>query len=162
MMALDAEFFVALGFVLFVALVAYLGVHSKIGATLDARAERIKAQLAEAERFRQEAAAVLASFERRKAEAQAEAEAIVAQARAEAELIAKEAHERIAEFIVRRTKQAEEKIATAEAQAAAEVRSVAADAATAAAATVLKAEVKGPFGERLLSKSITDLKMLVN
>lgn len=156
----NEEFFVALGFAIFIALLGYLGVHKKINATLDERGERIKAELAEAAKLRAEAEAVLASFERRRAEAEAEAAAVVAQAHAEAERLAKEAHERMAEFIQRRTKQAEAKIASAEAQAMAEVRAAAADAAAKAAEIVLKDETQGAFGEELVSKGIADLSTL--
>jgi F-type H+-transporting ATPase subunit b len=156
----NAEFFVALGFAVFVALLGYLGVHKKLSAALDNRAERIKAELDEASKLRAEAEAVLASFEKRRAEAEAEAEAVVAQARAEAELLAKEAHLRIADYIERRKKQAEEKIANAEAQATAQVRAAAADAATRAAEAILKVEAKAGFGEELIGRNIDDLKKL--
>jgi len=109
----DAEFIVAVGFVIFVGLIFYLGMHRKINAALDARAARISAELAEAAILRAEAEAVLGSFQRRRAKAQAEAEAVVAQAHAEAERIAREARARMTEFLQRRTKQAEEKISMA-------------------------------------------------
>lgn len=157
---LNEETFVALGFILFVGLLGYLGVHKTLNAALDKRGERIKAELAEAARLRMEAEAVLASFGKRLQEAEAEAAAVVAQAHADAELLAKEAAERLADFIKRRTKQAEDKIASAEVQATAEVRAAAAEAATKAAATVLQGEAKGPFGDRLIAQSIGDLKSL--
>ena len=78
----DEEFVVAVGFTIFVGLMFYLGMHRKINSALDGRAARISAELAEAARLRAEAKAVLASFERRRAEAQVEAEAVVAQAHA--------------------------------------------------------------------------------
>jgi F-type H+-transporting ATPase subunit b len=158
----DAEFFVALGFVIFVVLLGYLGVHKKLNGALDHRAARIKAELAEAARLRAEAEALLASFEKRRAEADAEAAAVVAQAHAEADALAKEAHERLADFIQRRTKQAEEKISNAEVQALADVRAAAADAATKAAEIVLRNEVKGTFGGDLVTKEIADLKTLLH
>ncbi|HET6378399.1 MAG TPA: ATP F0F1 synthase subunit B [Methylocella sp.] len=154
----DPEFVVALGFAVFVGLMIYLGMHRKIAAALDKRSARIEAELAEAARLRAEAAALLASFERRSAEAQAEAEAIVAQAHAEAERIASEARARMTEFVQRRTKQAEEKIRLAETQAAAEVRAAAADAAVKAAEIVLRGEAQGAFGETLIERGIADLK----
>lgn len=159
---MDAEFWVFVGFVLFIVVLAYFNVHRKIATTLDARAARIEKEFAEAAGLRAEAEALLATFERRKAEAETEAAAIIAQAQTEAELIAREAHERVAEFIRRRTKQAEEKIAAAEATAAAQVRAAAADAATKAAEIVLKAEAKGRFGEELISNGIADLKRLLH
>lgn len=155
---LDAELVVAIGFALFVGAAIYYGAPKWIAAALDKRGERIAAEIAEAVRLKEEALALLASFERKRAEAQAEAEAIVAQAHAEAERIAGEAHARISEFIQRRTKQAEEKISLAESQAAAEVRAAAADAAVKAAAEVLKGEAHGAFGAALIDQSIAELK----
>jgi len=154
------EAFVAFGFILFVGLLAYLGVHKKIIASLDNRTDRIRGELAEAERLRAEAEAVLASFGKRLAEAEAEAKAVVSQAHAEADRIAKEAADRLTEFIERRKKQAQDKIATAEAQATSDVRAAAADAATKAAGIVLRDQAKGPFGEQLVNKGIDDLKSL--
>ncbi|QBR69944.1 ATP F0F1 synthase subunit B [Beijerinckiaceae bacterium] len=156
----NEEFFVALGFAIFVGILGYLGVHKKINSALDSRTARIKAELDEAAKLRAEAQAVLASYEKRRAEAQAEAEAVVAQAHAEAERVASEAHARMAEFLQRRTKQAEEKIALAETQATADVRAAAADAATKAAEKVLTNEARGPFGEELIGKSIADLRTM--
>jgi F-type H+-transporting ATPase subunit b len=154
------EAFVAFGIILFVGLLAYLGVHKKIATALDDRADRIRGELAEAERLRAEAEAVLASFGKRLAEAEAEAKAVVLQAHAEADRIAKEAADRLTEFIERRKKQAQDKIATAEAQATSDVRAAAADAATTAAGMVLRDQAKGPFGEQLVNKGIDDLKSL--
>ena len=50
-MHMDAEFWVALGFVIFVIGLGYLGVHTKVNAALDERANKIKAELAEAKRL---------------------------------------------------------------------------------------------------------------
>ncbi len=161
-MHFDAEFWVSVAFVIFVGVLAYFRVHTKIAGSLDARAERIKKDLAEAANLRAEAQALLASFEKKKGEAEAEAAAIIKQAETEAELIAREAHDRVTEFIRRRTKQAEEKITAAETAAAAQVRAAAADAATKAAEIVLKAEAKGAFGEKLITNGIADLKHLLH
>ncbi len=161
-MHFDAEFWDFIAFLIFIGLLAYIGVHKKIIAALDKRTARIKADLAEAANLRSEAEALLISFVNKKAEAEAEAAAIIAQAKTEAELIAREAHERVAEFVRRRTKQAEEKIASAETQAISQVRDAATDAATKAAEIVLKAQTKGAFGDELLDKGITDLKRLLH
>ena len=158
----DAEFFVALGFVLFVLGLGYLGVHSKLTAALDARVKRIGDELGEARSLRNEAAALLASFEKKMTEAEAEAAGIVAQARAEAAMMAKEAETRISDFIARRTRQAEAKIAQAETQASNDVRASAADAAVQAAETVLRGHVPGAVGASLVDHGIGELKALLN
>ncbi|MGE3245817.1 MAG: F0F1 ATP synthase subunit B [Beijerinckiaceae bacterium] len=157
-MHFDASFFVAVGFVLFVLLLGYLGVHTVLAKSLDARGEAVAKELDEARRLREEAEALLASYKQKAADAQKEAEAIVSAAREEAELMAQEAAKRSEDFVARRTKQAEEKIARAEAQAANEVRAAAADAAVAAAEQVLRTQARGDAGAALVAKGIEDLK----
>src|ERR1700743_20160 len=118
----ETENWVALGFLLFLCLLVYLGVHRKVTDSLDQRQARIKGELDEARRLKEEAQALLAEFQRKGREAEQEAEAIVAGAKAEAERIAGEAKARMEDFVARRTKMAEEKITQAEAQAVADVR----------------------------------------
>ncbi len=125
---------------------------------LDARGEAIAAELAQAAKLREEATALLASFEKRTAEADANAAAIVAEARAQADQLAVEAANRLKEFIARRTKQAEAKIALAEAQAAADVRAAAAEHAARAAEIVLADEMKGSAGADLVTREIGQIK----
>ncbi|HUZ34614.1 MAG TPA: ATP F0F1 synthase subunit B [Xanthobacteraceae bacterium] len=158
----EAEAWVAIAFVLFLALLVYLGAHRRVIGGIDARQARIKAELDEAVRLRQEAQAVLAEFERKARDAESEAVAIVAGATAEAERLAVEAKARMEDFVLRRTKMAETKIAQAEAQALADVRAAAADTAVAAAETILAAAAKGKVAEGLLAKGIEDIKNKFN
>ena len=161
-MEFGAEFYVLLGFIVFICLLGYLGVHRTLLAGLDARGKAIAEELAQAVKLREEATALLASFEKKTAEAEANAAAIVAEARAQAEQMAKDAAERMSDFIARRTKQAETKIAFAEAQAAADVRAAAADQAAKAAEIVLRAETQGGTGERLVANEISSLRDRLN
>lgn len=161
-MHFDAEFWVSLGFVVFLCILAYLGVHSKLTTALDDRSKRIAAELAEAKRLRDEAAAVLSSFKTKAAEAEKEAAAIVAQARKDAGTMAKEAEVRMNDFVARRTKQAEAKIALAESQAAADVRAAAAEAAVKAARLVMSNDPQGTGVSSLLDREIESLKRRVH
>jgi F-type H+-transporting ATPase subunit b len=156
------EAWVAIGFVCFVALLGYLGMHRKIVDALDQRQARIKAELDEASRLREEAQALLAEFERKGRAAESEAQAIIASAKSEAERLAAEAKVRMEDFVARRTKMAEAKIAQAEAQALADVRSAASDAAVAAAEKILATAAKGKVAEDLLAKGIEDLRQKFN
>ena len=157
-MEIDAEIFVFLGFLCFLGILVYLGAHRTILKALDARGEAIAAELAQAAKLRDEATALLASFEKKTAEAEANAAAIVAEARAQAVQLADEAAERLKEFIERRTRQAEAKIALAEAQAAAEVRAAAAEHAARAAEIVLADQMKGNAGADLVAREIGEIK----
>ena len=161
-MHFDAEFFVAAGFAVFLMVLGYLGVHRKATSALDARIKMVEDELAEAKRLRVEAEAVLASFKKKALEAEAEAASIVTQAKAEADNIAKETAARMADFVERRRKQAETKIAMAEAQATADVRAAAADAAIRAAETVIKQQTTAATAADLVGKGIQDLKRLLN
>lgn len=158
----EAEFWVALGFVVFLGLLGYLGVHRMITKSLDERAGRIKAELDEARKLRDDAAQLLTDYQRKRGEAESEAQEIIAGAKAEAERLAAEAKTKIEEFVSRRTKMAEVKIAQAEAQAAADVRSAAAEAAVAAAAKVLSQEAKGQLASELIAKGIDDVRKKLN
>ncbi len=158
----EAEFWVALGFFVFLGLLGYLGIHRMIGKSLDERAERIKAELDEAKKLKDEAAQLLADYQRKRNEAESEAQGIIAGAKDEAERLAVESKAKIEEFVARRTKMAEVKIAQAEAQAAADVRSAAAEAAVAAAAKVLAQEAKGALAADLIAKGIEDVRKKLN
>jgi len=161
-MHIDAEFYVLCGFIVFVGLLVYLGVHKTILKALDARGEAIRTELDEAAKLRAEATALLASFEKKKVEAEANAAAIVAEARTQAEQLKKDTVARMNDFLARRTRQAEAKIAFAEQQAAADVRSAAADRAAKAAEIVLGGQMQGAGGADLVSREIEGLKARLN
>jgi F-type H+-transporting ATPase subunit b len=158
----EAEFWVLLGFLVFLGLMGYVGVHKKITQSLDERANRIRAELDEARKLREEAAQLLADYQRKRHEAEGEAAGIIEGAKAEAERMATEAKAKVEEFVERRTKMAETKIAQAEAQAAAEVRGAAAEAAVAAAEKILAQEAKGKLADDLVAKGIEDVRTKLN
>jgi F-type H+-transporting ATPase subunit b len=161
-MKFEAEFWVAVAFVIFLAVLAKVGVHRKVLGSLDERRDRIKADLDEAQRLREEAKAMLADADGKHRAAEQEADEIIAGARAEAERLAGEAKQKVEEFLARRTKMAEAKIAQAEAQALADVRAAAAEAAVGAAERILAETTKGKVGENLIAQGIRDLKAKLN
>ena len=158
----EPETWVAIAFVILMGVFAYIGVHKTLLTTLDHRAARIKAELDDALRLKEEAGKVLADYKARSASAEREAADIVASAKAEAERIAAEAKAKMEDFVARRTKTAEGKIALAEAQALADVRAAAAEAAVQAASTILSKSVKGQVADDLLAKGITEVRQKLN
>ena len=158
----EPETWVAIAFIILVIVAAWLGVHRTVLTALDHRAERIKAEIEDASRLKEEAAKVLAEYKTRRASAEREAADIIASANAEAERIAREAKAKMEDFVARRTKTAESKIALAEAQALADVRAAAADAAVQAASTILSQSVKGSLADDLLAKGIAEVRQKLN
>jgi F-type H+-transporting ATPase subunit b len=161
-MLAEAETWVAVAFVIFVGVLIYFGVHKLLVNALDQRSARIRGELDEARRLKDEAAALLAEYRRKQQTAEREAAEILAGAKAEAERLAAEAKTRMDEFVARRTRMAETKIAQAEVQALADVRAAAADAAVAAAEKILTQTVKGSVADDLLTKGIAELKSKLN
>src|ERR1051326_7246355 len=86
----EPEFWVAVGFVLGIALLLWKGVPTMVGKMLDQRAAVISAELEEAKRLRAEAAALLADYQTRAKGAEAEARSIIEAATAEAAEFQKE------------------------------------------------------------------------
>jgi F-type H+-transporting ATPase subunit b len=154
----EAEFWVAVAFVILIAVLWKVGAHRTILGSLDERSKRIAAELDEARRLKDEAQLLLEEYKRKQHEADAEAAAILAQAKLEAAEIAAQAKTRMEEFVARRSKMAEARIAQAENEALAEVRAAAADAAVAAAEKILSESVKGKTAEGLLETAIRNVK----
>ena len=161
-MLTEPETWVAIAFVILMVLFAYLGIHRTVLTALDHRADRIKGELDDARRLKEEAAKVLAEYKAKRATAEREADEIVSNAKAEAERIAADAKTKMEDFVARRTKTAESKIALAEAQAVADVRAAAADAAVQAASTILSQSVKGSLADDLLAKGIAEVRQKLN
>ncbi len=158
----EAEFWVAVGFVVLMGVFGYIGVHKTVLTALDHRRDRIKAELDDARRLKDEAAKLLAEYKARHAAAEREAQDIIASAKADAERIASEAKAKMEDFVSRRTKTAEAKIAQAETQAIADVRAAAAEAAVTAASSIMAQSVKGQVADDLISKGIKDVRDKLN
>ncbi len=158
----EPETWVAIAFVILLVVFGYLGVHRNLQTALDHRAERIKAELDDARRLKDEANKLLGEYKARRASADREAQDIISRAKAEAERIAAEAKTKMEDFVARRTKTAESKIAQAEAQAVADVRAAAANAAVTAASTILSQSVKGSVADDLVGKGIAEVRSKLN
>lgn len=153
----DSNLVVTLTTLLFIALLVYLGVPKKIAGLLDARADKIKAELEEARRLREEAQTLLASYEKKQKEVEGLAEQIVANAKSEAENAAVQAKEDLKASIARRLKGAEDQIASAEASAVKEVRDRAIAVATQAASAVIADKMSAASGNELIDASIKEV-----
>jgi F-type H+-transporting ATPase subunit b len=157
-----AEFWVAVSFVGFLAILYYFKVHTTITKALDDRAQAIKDELDQARRLREEAQTLLADYQKKHRNAEREAAEIVEEARKNAETYAQETRAAMKDSLERRTRQAEEKIARAEAQAVEEVRAAAVDAAIAAAERILREKASGAAGAAITDESIRNLKGRLN
>jgi F-type H+-transporting ATPase subunit b len=160
-MVFDAAFWATIALLVFVGVVIYLKVPSMLTKGLDGRIKKIEEELAEAERLRAEAKALLEDYQRRREDAEKEAEGIVAAAREDAFRLTAEASTALDTLIARRTKAVEDKIAQAESAAVAEVRARSADLAIEAARVLLQRQMSSK-GEALIEQSIKDVGERLN
>lgn len=157
-MQFDATFFAFVGLVLFFALIIYLKVPGMVAKSLDERADKIRGELAEAKRLREEAQHVLAEYQRKRKEAEAEAASIVAAAEREAAMLTAEAKQKTEEFVARRNALSEQKIKQAETDAINAVRAAAVDLAVAAAETILVKKVDAAVQDDLIKGAVDEVK----
>ena len=158
----DPEFWVGIGTLIFIGIVLWQKVPALVAKSLDARAAAIAKELEGARRLRQEAEALLAEYQKKRAAAETEAGAILTEAKAEAERYAAESRAAIKAQIERRAKQAEDKIAQAEAQAVSEVRALAADVAVAAAERLIAARLDDNRAADLVNRAIGEIPSKLN
>jgi F-type H+-transporting ATPase subunit b len=150
-------FWVAVSTLIFLGLMVYLGAPAMLLKRLDARAAKIREELSNARKLREDAQAILAQYQRKQRAAEKDAEEIVIRAREEAERTAAQAREALTEQMERRFKLAEDKIAQAEAQALAEVRRTAANVAIAAARKMIMSRLNEADSKRLIDSGIEEV-----
>lgn len=154
----NTNFVVLVAFIAFVALLVYMGVPGKLTGMLDARAASIKSDLDEARALRDEAKAVLATYERRQKEVQEQAARIVALARDEAMAAAAQAKADLKSAIARRLAAATDQIASAEAAAIRQVREQAIAVAVAAAGDVLARQMTAEAATASIDAAIAQVE----
>ena len=125
---------------------------------LDSRAERIKHELEEAQRLREEAQSMLANYQRKLHEGEAQAKAIVEHAQEEAKRLERLAREQLEETMQRRTQQAQDRIAAAESRALQDVRVRAAQLSVGATRALLEKHVAGDQATAAMDRAITEIR----
>jgi F-type H+-transporting ATPase subunit b len=150
------EFWVAVGFLVLM-VVLYRPALRFILAGLDGRADKIRSDLEEAQKLKDEAQHLLADYQRKQRDAAKEIEGLIAAARKEADALQKRAKEQIEASLERRERLADEKISQAEADAVATVRNAAVDIAISATAKLLGEGLEEQEANRLIDSAITEL-----
>ena len=154
----NTDFVVTLGFLVFIGVLLYFKVPSMLTGLLDKRAEGIQAELDEAKSLREEAQALLASYERRQREVQDQAERIIAHAKEEALLAGEQAQADLEKSIARRLAAAEDQIASAQAGAVKEVRDQSVVVAVAAARDIIAKQMTAAEGNALIDSAIGEVE----
>lgn len=159
---MDATFWAFAALLVFLGIVLYMKVPGMISRSLDERADKIRKDLADAQRLREEAQQLLAEYQNRRKEAEQEAGDIIATAKREAAMLVSEAQKKTEEYVARREALAELKIGQAERDAVNEVRATAVDIAIEAARKLIGENVDAKTSAELFNSSLQDVKVKLN
>lgn len=151
---MDATVWVSIAMLVFLGILVWKKVPAAIAAMLDGKIAEISKQLKEAEQLRLDAESLKAEYEAKLARAAKEADELRARADAEAEALVAKAKADATALIGRRKQMAEDRIAAAEANALAEVRTAAAKAATDAAAKLIADKHDASADKALVDQAI--------
>jgi F-type H+-transporting ATPase subunit b len=152
----DPYAWVAISFVIFWVLLGGKAWTALTGI-LDKRAETIRAELAEASRLRQEAEAMLRDATAQREQAMANAHKLLEGAKLEASSLAAAAAAEAAATATRREKMAMDRISAAEKSAVDDVRTIAAEVAAIAAASVIRDTLDEAADAVLIDRGIAGL-----
>jgi F-type H+-transporting ATPase subunit b len=150
----NTDVVVGIAFVLFIGVLWYFNVHNLLARALDRRADRIRGELDEARRLREEAQSLLASYERKQKEVDGQVQDIISHARTEAEESAAQARKDLEVSIQRRLRAAEEQIQSAEDSALRSVRDEAIRVAVAAAGEAIAKNMSPEARAKLTDEGI--------
>lgn len=154
---LDSHFWVGVALVVFVGVLVMAGVHKFAWKALGDAGEKVRAQLAEADDLRAEAQRLLDNIKVEREAAERHAAEMLANAEEMAKRLQVEANAKLAEQIERRGQLAERRIATAEAQATADVKAAAAELAAQMAEQILTKRLAGAKTDPLIDTAIRQL-----
>ena len=153
----DPTFWVATAFIAFIGVLIYLKVPGMVGTTLDKRADKIKADLDEAEKLCTEAQDLLATYQKKQRDAAKEGEVIAAHAREEAARILELGRARLEDSMARREKLAMDRIAAAENAAIDEVRARTVEIAIDATRQIMASSVATGKADAMIDGAIAEL-----
>lgn len=154
---MNATAWVSLAMLIFIGILLWKKVPAMIAGMLDNRIADIRKQLDEASNLRKEAEALKAEYEAKIAAAAKDAESIRSSAQSEAAAVVDAARVQAGELVARRQRMAEDKIAAAERAAIADLRTRAAEAATAAAAVLIRQNHDAAADSAMVDQSIRQI-----
>ena len=145
---MDSHFWVLVAFIIFVALAWKQG-KAAITKILDGRANAVRAELNEAKRLREEAAALLASYAAQKQKAEADAADIIEMAKTDAKAIRAKAAEDAKILVETRQKQLLARISRAEHDAFVSIQNKVGDLVITTATQILAEQAASPAANDL-------------
>ena len=160
-MNIDATFWVAVSFLIFVGLIFYLKVPQKVGRSMDESIKKIKEEIDNAERLKDEAKNILSEYESRVSKSKEEVKILIQKAEKQAENNIIKTNEEFHNIIENRKKAAEEKIKQMKAQAIKDVKNSSVNIAISSVEKIIKNSIDKKKLDKIYISSIEETKKIL-
>ena len=160
-MSFDATFWVAVSFVLFVGVLLYFKVPQKIFATLDESINKIKKDIEEAEKLKEEAKNILSDYEARLDKSKVEIDLMIKNAQKESESNIIKINDQFHKIFENRKKMAEEKIKQMKLQATKDIKNYSVEVAIIALEKIIKNSIDKKKLDKIYVSSVNEAKKIL-
>ena len=160
-MNFDATFWVAVSFVLFVGVLLYFKVPQKIFTTLDESINKIKKDIEEAEKLKEEAKNILSDYESRLDKSKVEIDLMIKNAQKESETNIIKINDQFHKIFENRKKMAEEKIKQMKLQATKDIKNYSVEVAIIALEKIIKNSIDKKKLDKIYVSSVNEAKKIL-
>ena len=160
-MNFDATFWVAVSFFLFVGVLLYFKVPQKIFATLDESINKIKKDIEEAEKLKEEAKNILSDYESRLDKSKVEIDLMIKNAQKESETNIIKTNDQFHKIFENRKKMAEEKIKQMKLQATKDIKNYSVEVAIIALEKIIKNSIDKKKLDKIYVSSVNEAKKIL-
>tara|TARA_Y100001970_G_scaffold280660_1_gene389985 strand:- start:1399 stop:1896 length:498 start_codon:yes stop_codon:yes gene_type:complete len=160
-MIIDATFWVAVSFIIFVGIIIYLKVPQKVDKSLNESIKKIKEDLDNAERLKDEAKNILSEYDLKLSESKNEIKNLIQNAKNQSEKNIIKTNEEFHNLVENRKKAAEEKIKQMKNQAIKDVRNSSVEIAIMSAQKIIKNSIDKKKLDKIYVSSIEETKKIL-
>ncbi len=160
-MNFDATFWVAVSFVLFVGVLLYFKVPQKIFTSLDESINKIKKDIEEAEKLKEEAKNILSDYETRLDKSKVEIDLMIKNAKKESETNIIQTNDQFHKIFENRKKMAEEKIKQMKLQATKDIKNYSVKVAIIALEKIIKNSIDKKKLDKIYVSSVNEAKKIL-
>ena len=160
-MIIDATFWVAVSFLIFIGVLVYLKVPQKIDNSLNEIIKKIKGDLDNAEKLKDQAKTLLSEYETKVSKSKDEVNNLISKTKNETEKDIIKANEEFHKIIENRKKSAEEKINQMKNQAIKDVKNLSVDIAIRSVEKIIKNSIDKKKLDKIYISSIEETKKIL-
>ena len=160
-MNFDATFWVAVSFFLFVGVLVYFKIPQKIFTTLDESINKIRKDIEEAEKLKEEAKNILSDYESRLDKSKVEIDLMIKNAQKESEINIIKTNDQFHKIFENRKKMAEEKIKQMKLQATKDIKNYSVEVAIIALEKIIKNSIDKKKLDKIYVSSVNEAKKIL-